>query len=1050
MFDSALNSHSAAKFIRPRLAHTIPRERSYAEFDRAMDRPLIWLDAAAGAGKTSLASAYVEARRRPYLWFRCERRDADPAETFKHLCEGLATLCRISLSDLPPPTPGALLSITDYVQRLFQRVVPHIPERTLFVFDDFHLPQDAAHLNILLECGLTLLPPGCNALLLSRESPPPELALLRSRELATVIASDCLRFDRGELQTIMELHGHSHSSPQTLDKLQQMTQGWAAGVTLLLENPDVLITPYTTETLFDYFSTQVVHQLPHETFLLVFMLSMLPEITPGALNQLQTDTDGSSLLKSLWRSNVFVTRRLNSEVYDMHPLFRDFLSHYARQTLEPGSLHGLQTRVAAYLNEAGQGEQAVELLLEYGHFNELVELLQQVCPLALQQGKMPQVQRWLKALPEPYRSSHASFDCWDGLCQVTLSPRKARELLQQAYTAFADANNQHDAIIAVTGIIESIVNQGGNFHELDEWLPKLSRLLDESDALPETQLTRCYIAMFSAMMYRIQPSSIMSELASRLQQIINHCQDDLLQASAKSQLLFYQTWWRGNRASASIIAAQAPKISIEQSSAAVRILWSVILTVFLAIPEGDTQSALLMVDKGLSLADQSGIHIWDNLLIAHAAWCHLTTGDIDRALQQITRMGSQLIPGRMFDLSHYHCLMSIVCLHRRDTVTGMQHCQHLLRCTREAGLKWAEVLALCIISRFHLLESKHNKALSVFAEAEALAQDMDGDMITFHLLYNRVQLSRHLPEFDTALTALFKLWRKCDIRNFDWWHEPEIADLCAEALDRDIEPEFVCELISQRDISAPTHRPLAKEWPVPVYIKTIGVFNIKRRQEMLHFKGKIPKKPLSLLKVLIAFGGKASETQLIDMLWPDLDGDAGQRSLTVNLHRLRGLIGRNSVVYSSKLLQLNERDCRVDFLDLEHEVEKFTRAEDPSHVWPMLQEYIQMFATGPFHGDEHEVWAISATTRLRRGLQRLVHVITSGLEQQQKWDEVIECCISGITLDLHDAISHANLIRAYFKLGMPVAAHAAYRRSKEILPGVFPHSLDPELRQMLD
>ena len=52
-----------------------------------------------------------------------------------------------------------------------------------------------------------------------------------------------------------------------------------------------------------------------------------------------------------------------------------------------------------------------------------------------------------------------------------------------------------------------------------------------------------------------------------------------------------------------------------------------------------------------------------------------------------------------------------------------------------------------------------------------------------------------------------------------------------------------------------------------------------------------PKKPLELLKAIIAFGGSNVATERIcDALWPDADGDRALNSFKFAIHQLRRLL----------------------------------------------------------------------------------------------------------------------------------------------------------------
>ena len=111
-----------------------------------------------------------------------------------------------------------------------------------------------------------------------------------------------------------------------------------------------------------------------------------------------------------------------------------------------------------------------------------------------------------------------------------------------------------------------------------------------------------------------------------------------------------------------------------------------------------------------------------------------------------------------------------------------------------------------------------------------------------------------------------------------------------------------------------------EEWPYPIKIYTLGRFEILRDDSRLHFSGKEQKKPLELLKALIAFGGRdVPEERLTDALWPDADGDLAHKSFETTLGRLRRLLGGDEFIrHRARQLTLNPLYCWVDSLALEH------------------------------------------------------------------------------------------------------------------------------------
>src|ERR1051325_5516500 len=73
-----------AKLSLPRLHGVLPRTRLFELLDRAQ-RPLVWICAQPGAGKTTLVASYLQERKRPALWYQLDDGDADAASFIYHL-----------------------------------------------------------------------------------------------------------------------------------------------------------------------------------------------------------------------------------------------------------------------------------------------------------------------------------------------------------------------------------------------------------------------------------------------------------------------------------------------------------------------------------------------------------------------------------------------------------------------------------------------------------------------------------------------------------------------------------------------------------------------------------------------------------------------------------------------------------------------------------------------------------------------------------------------------------------------------------------------------
>ena len=118
---------------------------------------------------------------------------------------------------------------------------------------------------------------------------------------------------------------------------------------------------------------------------------------------------------------------------------------------------------------------------------------------------------------------------------------------------------------------------------------------------------------------------------------------------------------------------------------------------------------------------------------------------------------------------------------------------------------------------------------------------------------------------------------------FWWWQPSVMSRLCAVALEHAIDTEYVRHLIRRRGLVP--ERPV-ENWPYPIKIYTLGSFRLLKDDGPFQFTGKVQRKPLEMLKALIALGGKdISESRLCDILWPDADGDSALKSFEMTLHR---------------------------------------------------------------------------------------------------------------------------------------------------------------------
>ena len=204
------------------------------------------------------------------------------------------------------------------------------------------------------------------------------------------------------------------------------------------------------------------------------------------------------------------------------------------------------------------------------------------------------------------------------------------------------------------------------------------------------------------------------------------------------------------------------------------------------------------------------------------------------------------------------------------------------------------------------------------------------------------------------------------------------AQVCALGLEHQIEPAFVREVITARNLDAV--RPDLSAWPWPIRVLTLGRFQIELDGERLAFAGKVAKKPLELLQFIIASGGAdVSATTVMFALWRELEGDKARSAFNVALHRLRKLLGNDdAVVLELGRVSLNPKLVWVDCLAFELLVDG-AGAAPAATLAPAAalgaQRAVAMYGGHFLHETEDEPWQMVFRSRLASKFKRTVTLL---------------------------------------------------------------------------
>lgn len=321
------------------------------------------------------------------------------------------------------------------------------------------------------------------------------------------------------------------------------------------------------------------------------------------------------------------------------------------------------------------------------------------------------------------------------------------------------------------------------------------------------------------------------------------------------------------------------------------------------------------------------------------------------------------------------------------------------------------------------------------------AMNIRSTILEYFCLLVDVQMAfgRHDEEAGLGfLTRAFGLAGVNGFVNKYIWRPKVMADLCARALEAGIETEYVQKLIRLRNLTVYPPSTAIEAWPWPIKVYTLGRFELLVNGDPVRFSGKAQKKPLEMLKALVALGGaEAREGQIADFLWPDTEGDTSRSSVKITLHRLRDLLGSDKAVpVREGRLSLDRRLVWADawaFDSLLQHAQVDGESGEEAAAVRSTEQALALYQ-GHFLVDEaNKGWATSRRKRLKSRF--ILHVVALGSLWQAKGElhRAIACYLKGLEVDDLAEELYQKLMETYLAAGLRGETLTTYQRCKKTL-----------------
>ncbi|MEP7280728.1 MAG: BTAD domain-containing putative transcriptional regulator [Rubrivivax sp.] len=1029
------------KMRSPRLGRVIRRDRLFVALDEAESAPGLWIAGPAGFGKSTLVATYLQARGLRSGWLQLDSADVDPA-TFAHsLGESAGLIEPGKPLRLPLPTADDLRDVSAFVRRCFRRLALALDRPWVLVLDNVQELDGLPSLHAGIAAALGEMPEGSKLIAISREPPPAQYARALASQQMVTLQPGALRFTALETEALLDLHERRWSAQALCDA----TEGWAAGMILMLAArtelalPDARGAGGASQRLFDLFAGEVMAAFAPWKRHTLMRVAFMPSVTAPMAVAISGEPRAGELLEDLARRSLFTdSHRAAAPVYTFHALFGEFLRARATVELPADALQALRIEAARLLASAGQADAALAQLVQAEVWDDAMQLLSLHAGEFVAQGRSTIVSQAVSAMPDRWRSLPQAL-YWLGFCNLQTDPDAALGELQRAYVGFLADGDEQGAFQAAAAAADAIIFRGSNYDALAPWLPLLERLAPGylSSRTPSQDL-RVLPGLLAAFVHRDPGHALTAPLADAAE----HMLDQPLGASQRILLgsLALYLLWTGQTARLDRILVKIDRMCDEQDAAPATLLRWYGVGVLVRSLLGRIDEAMDHARRALAISQgaPASMRVKAHLLVVLAAE---SARDAELARTHLTEAAGLLAAGNPVDVTTYEFQQGLLMLLDRNWHGAAQLMRLAVASGRNSGWPLREHIAL-------IGQTLAATQIDSLDEAEvtlkAVFQHRFYDVCRWHhwiAALVEANLADRLGDVPRALSALrrgFAVGQSC---GFDFGPLPYCCGdmmprLLALALVHDVDTAFAQQMVRRHALRAPAGAPAT--WPWAVRIRTLGTFAIEIDGGATEVPRKESRKPLDLLKLLVALGGEnVGVARLCAALWPEATGPAARNSFDNTLHRLRKLLGgEGRVTLRAGSLSLDAAMCWTDLGALTTCLASATGVEhdgDTDSLEACVDRVLDLYQ-GPFlAGDDELPDVLVARERLEARVTRQVAALGDRLDtrgQHAAAARLYQRLVEQQPL-AEDIVR--RLMACQLRLGQHAEAWTAYRRCRQQL-----------------
>lgn len=865
---------------------------------------VIVIEAQAGQGKTTVIKQFLDRLGVASVWYQVTPEDADPAFFLAALQICLSSLRQECLST-PVITHRTNCNITCYdipkrLDLLLAQVQTCLESDLHLVFDDLHNltghEESLFIVNYLVANG----PPRLRFILSSRE--PVRLQALdqpSSPGDAAVMGNQELALGEGEIADLFHQVFGISLPHDMIREISLKTDGWIMGALLLgLQmtgksgaEPPSGWDGMGRSDIREYFRRKVFAPLEPRLHKPLLMLSLLEEIPVDLAVRLTGMTDVRVDLQRLAARNVFIRElTLDSMVFGLHHLFRQFLREKAEEELPPDTTRDVHNEAGSYYLRRDNPAQALRHYLKANDMEAVEAVLREHGPAMLAGNQTATLSSILGSIPDAdmFRMGWACLIL--ALSNMDFAPARALPLLRKALAVFAPARDEPGELLCLAHIISIHITTTGHYREGEQHLERAEELFTGLESTLDTYTT-VLIARSLAMgrcifLADVDKATRYAEMALSLakrERLINF-------EAAMLMVMGYIRIFAGHLTLAKQWMERAYEILRRTEVGTFNCLAIRMMLFNYLFHDGDFENYF---DQKRQMVEVLGNDMFSQSIAGPfcCVWemdIAINQGRYEDALRIAEEAQAQDPPFSPHLKSQILQLKAVVLAIQGQAEEALQACTDSVKLREQSGGLYFTTLNKIMTGLVHAFTGAHDNAIAMFTEGILSARFMPTAYLESCGLMHRA--AAHLMRGDREAAALdtkacLGLMRRNEYRHFWAWAPCIIEQVLGFAVAEGIETDYARKLAAQRI----SHEFTDQGGPAPLLeVRCLGELTILFKGEPLLPPQALTPGQRTLLCLLLASPDlKMSQDTAQLHFWPDSSPSAAKAKFDTMMSRLR-------------------------------------------------------------------------------------------------------------------------------------------------------------------